>query len=129
MKTAKAFQAHSPELVTREQFKLVMSQKFRVQDVQLSGQIFSVCATRIENSLPVALDIREIIGNMIFWLRGDTESKWRLFFTVFSGEDGCVYGENICKVIEDALHVFKESFFQAKQMCDGMNTNLNGRIT
>ena len=124
LKTAKAFQAHSPDLVTKEQFKLVLSQKFRVTDVQLSGQVFSICTTRTtsNNSLPVALDIREVIGNMIFWLRGDTESKWRLFFTVFSDQNGHVFSDNICKVIEDALHVFRETFFLAKQICDGMNT-------
>lgn len=66
---------------------------------------------------------------MIFWLRGDTESKWRLFFAVFSDNSGCVFAENICKVIEDAVHVFKETFFMAKKVCDGMNTMLDGKIS
>lgn len=66
---------------------------------------------------------------MIFWLRGDTESKWRLFFTVFAGSDQSVFSENICKVLGDAVHIFKETFFIAKQICDGMNTMLDGRIS
>ncbi len=40
-----------------------------------------------------------------------------------------MFSENICKVIEDAVHLYKETFFRAKQMCDSMNTNLDGRIT
>jgi hypothetical protein len=74
----------------------------------------------------VGLDIREIIGNMIFWLRGDTTSKWRLFFTVFQNFEKMVLAENICKVVGDATHVFKETFFLAKKICDGMNTMLDG---
>lgn len=33
------------------------------------------------------------------------------------------------KVIGDALKVFKESFFLAKQTADKMNTRLNGMIS
>jgi hypothetical protein len=78
-----------------------------------------------------ALDIREIIGNIIFWLRGSLGLKFALFFEVFSSVTGtgCVARENLGKVIGDALKVFKESFFQAKTIADKMNTNLNGMIS
>ena len=85
-----------------------------------------MCTTRLGNDIPVGLDIREIIGNMIFWLRGDTTSKWRLFFIVFGDIEGMVVAPNICKVITDALIIFKETFFLAKHFCDGMNTMLDG---
>ena len=37
-----------------------------------------------------------------------------------------VLADNICKIIGDATHVFKETSFLAKQICDGMNTLLDG---
>jgi hypothetical protein len=60
-----------------------------------------------------ALDIREILGNIIFWVRGALGLKFALFFEVFSTTTGttCVGRENLGKVIGDALKVFKESFF------------------
>lgn len=78
-----------------------------------------------------ALDIREIIGNIIFWLRGSLGLKFALFFEVFGTVTGghAVARENLLKVIGDAMKVFKESFFQAKTIADKMNTNLNGMIS
>lgn len=35
-----------------------------------------------------ALDIREIIGNIIFWLRGSLGYKFALFFEIFSSVSG-----------------------------------------
>jgi hypothetical protein len=77
------------------------------------------------------LDIREIIGNIIFWLRGSLGHKFALFFEVFASASGgfCVNNDNLSKIIGDALKVFKESFFQAKLVADKMNTNLNGMIS
>ena len=78
-----------------------------------------------------ALDVREIIGNIVFWLRGSLGLKFALFFEVFSSVTGgrCVARENLGKVIGDALKVFKESFFAAKTIADKMNTDLNGMIS
>jgi len=77
------------------------------------------------------LDIRELIGNIIFWLRGALGLKFALFFEVFSTATGtqCVARENLGKVLGDALKVFKESFFQATTIADKMNTTLNGMIS
>jgi hypothetical protein len=60
-----------------------------------------------------ALDIREIIGNLIFWLRGSLGLKFALFFEVFGTTTGdhVVARENLIKVIGDAQKVFKEAFF------------------
>ena len=42
LQNAIAYQAHSPELITRDQFKLIMVQTFRVQDVKLTNSLFMV---------------------------------------------------------------------------------------
>ena len=78
-----------------------------------------------------ALDIREIIGNIIFWVRGSLGLKFALFFEVFGTVTGgnCVARENLGKIIGDALKVFKESFFHAKTVADKMNSDLNGMIS
>ena len=55
-----------------------------------------------------------------------------LFFEVFGTQEqgtGMVHVSNLIKVVKDANHIFKETFYQAKTMCDKMNTNLDGRIT
>jgi hypothetical protein len=112
LKTAAIFAAHSPDLITKEQFKLVMLDVFKVKDAQLLNNIFLISDTNGSGGL----DIRELIGNIIFWLRGSLGLKFALFFEVFSSATGspCVARENLAKVLGDALKVFKESFFQAK---------------
>ncbi|CDW80465.1 hippocalcin-like protein 1 [Stylonychia lemnae] len=127
LKTAVAFAAHSPELVTKEQFKLIMLDVFKVKDAHLVNNIFVIADTDGNG----ALDIRELIGNMVFWLRGTLGYKFALFFEVFVSVNGGVFvsKENLIKVIGDALKVFKESFFLAKSTADRMNTTLNGLIT
>jgi hypothetical protein len=109
MKTAAAFAAHSPDMITREQFKLVMLDVFKVKDAQLLNNLFVISDVNGNG----ALDIREIIGNIIFWLRGSLGLKFALFFEVFGTVTGthCVARENLGKVIGDALKVFKEAFF------------------
>jgi hypothetical protein len=78
-----------------------------------------------------ALDIRELLGNIIFWLKGSLENKFTMFFEIFSSVNNELYvdAQNICKTISDALHIFKETFFIAKVACDKINTGLDGRIT
>mmetsp|Transcript_1971 Transcript_1971/g.2787 ORF Transcript_1971/g.2787 Transcript_1971/m.2787 type:complete len:103 (+) Transcript_1971:46-354(+) len=81
-----------------------------------------------------ALDIRELFGNILFWLKGEHDLKWALFFDIFSQRDinatsVGVLGHNINKVITDALKIFKETFFLAKTAADRMNTALNGQIS
>lgn len=72
-----------------------------------------------------------MIGNLIFWLRGNLGYKFALFFEVFVSVNAgkFVSRENLLKVIGDALRVFKESFFLAKSTADKMNTSLNGMIS
>ena len=127
LKTAMAFAAHSPELVTKEQFKLIMLDVFKVKDAQLVNNVFVIADVNGTG----ALDIRELIGNVVFWLRGTLGYKFALFFEVFVSVNGGLFvsRENLIKVIGDALKVFKESFFLAKQTADKMNTNLNGMVT
>ena len=121
LKTAVAFSAHSPELVTKEQFKLIMLDVFKVKDAHLVNNVFVIADTNGNG----ALDIRELIGNIIFWLRGTLGYKFALFFEVFTSVNGGMYvsKENLIKVIGDALKVFKESFFLAKSTADKMNTH------
>jgi Ca2+-binding EF-hand superfamily protein len=127
LKTAMAFNAHSPELITKEQFKLILFDVFKINDPQLINNIFLLADSRGNG----ALDIRELIGNMIFWLRGSIGYKFALFFEVFVSVNGGLFvsKENLIKVLADALKVFKETFFLAKQTADKMNTNLNGMIS
>jgi len=100
---------------------------FKVKDAQLMNNLFLISDTNGSG----ALDIRELLGNMLFWVRGSLPLKFALFFEVFSTATGstCVARENLAKVIADALKVFKESFFNAKTIADKMNTNFNGMIT
>lgn len=67
----------------------------------------------------------------MFWLRGSLGYKFALFFEVFRSVNGGIYvsNENLVKVMADALKVFKETFFNAKQTADKMNKTLNGMIT
>lgn len=91
-----------------------------------------------------ALDIRELLANIIFWLRGDLGYKFGIFFELFgtinytnphlqelSNEKRFSYiqTENLVKVVTDALTVFKESFYLCKTTCDKMNTKLDGMIS
>ena len=78
-----------------------------------------------------ALDVRELLANMIFWLRGDHTYKWALFFEVFSSinDSSTVSVANVTKMINDSLKIFRETFYLAKTACDKMNTDLNGRIS
>lgn len=100
---------------------------FKVKDAQLLNNLFVISDVNGNG----ALDIREIIGNLIFWLRGSLGLKFAFFFEVFGTVTGthCVARENLGKVIGDALKVFKEAFFQAKQIADKMNKQLNGMIS
>lgn len=127
MKTAAAFAAHSPDIITKEQFKLIMLDVFRIKDAQLLNNLFLISDVNGNG----ALDIREIISNVIFWLRGSLGYKFALFFEVMGtvNTNHCVAKENIMKVIGDALKVFKESFFSAKTIADKMNSDLNGMIS
>lgn len=129
LQNAAAYQAHSPELVSREQFKLIMVQHFRVNDVKLTNSLFMVADEKRKG----ALDVRVLLGNMVFWLKGEHDLKWALFFDIFSQRDGNgrvgVSVHNIVKVISDALKIFKETFFLAKTASDRMNTALNGQIS
>ena len=45
----------------------MMMQRFGIQDVQLTNAIFMVADSEKKG----ALDVRELLGNMVFWLRGD----------------------------------------------------------
>lgn len=82
---------------------------FKVKDAQLVNNLFIISDTNGTGGL----DIREILGNIIFWVRGHLGLKFALFFEVFSTATGttCVSRDNLGKVIADALKVFKESFF------------------
>ena len=103
-----------------------MAQKFRVSNVKLTNSLFMVADEHRKG----ALDVRVLLGNILFWLKGEHDLKWALFFDIFSlidekGKVG-VRAANITKVINDALKILKETFFLAKTASDRMNTALNG---
>jgi hypothetical protein len=70
-----AFAAHSPDLITKEQFKLIMLDVFKVKDAQLVNNLFLISDTNGSG----ALDVRELIGNIVFWLRGNLGLKFACF--------------------------------------------------
>ena len=74
------------------------------------------------------MDIRELLGNILFWVKGTCYQKWALFFDIFA-DDGYVDAQNIIKIIGDALHIFKENFAVTKANCNKMNTALDGKIS
>ena len=104
----------------------MMVQKFRVSDVKLTNSIFMVADEQQKG----AIDVRVLLANMIFWLKGDADLKWAMFFDIFSHTDvsgrSGVMIHNITKIINEALKIFKESFYLAKTSLDHMNTSLNG---
>ena len=112
--------------MSRDQFKLTMVQKFRVSDVKLTNSLFMIADEKRKG----ALDVRVLLGNIIFWLKGEHDLKWALFFDIFSQRNNMgragVLAHNVKKVIDVALKIFKETFFLAKTACDRMNTSLNG---
>jgi len=70
-----------------------------------------------DNANHIALDIREILGNIIFWQKGSALSKWSLFFEIFNipnEVEQAVVRENILKVIEDCTKVYSETLFFCK---------------
>ena len=134
LQNAAAYQSHSPELISRDQFKLILMQQFRVNDVKLSNSLFMVADEKRKG----ALDVRELFGNILFWLKGEHDLKWALFFDIFNQNvtdadaqvaGGGVSVYNINKVVTDALKIFKETFFLAKTAADRMNTAMNGQIS
>jgi hypothetical protein len=77
-----------------------------------------------------ALDIRVLIANMVFWLRGDLRQKFSLFFYVYSSftESSSVQSDHLCNHLDKVFKNYKEKFSQARTTCDAMNTDLDGKI-
>ena len=106
-----------------------MVQRFRVNDVKLTNSLFMVSDEKRKG----ALDVRELLGNMLFFLKGEHDLKWAFFFDIFYMRDSSasagVSVHNISKIVSDALKIFKETFYLAKTASDRMNTALNGQIS
>lgn len=110
LRSCQVHSLHSPELVTRSQFKLLMTDKFKVRDPKLLDNIFMLADVEARG----ALDIREICAVLLFHLRGSVEIKLSLFFRMMRNrtilelhEGGFINKFNIIKVIEDALVFLK----------------------
>lgn len=132
IRIAHSFGKQSPELVTKGQFKLVMTDVFKVRDSRLLDNVFLIAD--IDGA--GALDIREICASMIMHMRGAIEHKLALLFEVMKNrsvpelsEGGFILKQNLIKIIADANKFFKQAFFAAKQAADLMNTNLDGKIS
>jgi hypothetical protein len=95
--------------------------------VQLTSQIFQVSDANRDG----ALDVRDLLGNIIFWLKGDLSYKFALFFNIYSSYNDYKFVSkgDLVKPIAGSLKILKETFFLAKTACDKMNTSLNGRIS
>lgn len=57
-----------------------MLQHFGVSDVKLTSHIFNLADSKGDG----ALDVRDLIGCIIFWLRADFGYKFAFYFEVFS---------------------------------------------
>ena len=75
---AQANNKHSPELITRGQFKLLMTDVFKIRDSKLLDNIYMI--TDVEGD--GALDIRELCAVMLLQMRGSVEFKLALFFEI-----------------------------------------------
>jgi hypothetical protein len=53
-----------------------MLQNFKVTDVKLATHVFMVADEKNEG----ALDAKDLIANLVFWLRGDLSHKFAIFF-------------------------------------------------
>jgi len=111
---ADAMGKHSPELVTKGQFKLLMVDEFKVRDDKLLDNIFLIADVDGEG----ALDIRELCAVLILHMRGSIELKLALFFEMMKNrtvpeleEGGFILKTNLLKIIDDALKFFKQAFF------------------
>ena len=81
LKISKSYAStHLPNLITRDQFKLMMMQTFKVTDVKLATHIFMVADEKNEG----ALDVTTLIANILFWLKGDLANKWMMYFYINS---------------------------------------------
>ena len=58
----------------------MMVQKFRVSDVKLTNSLFTVADEQKKG----AIDVRILLVNILFWLKGEAELKWAMFFDIFS---------------------------------------------
>ena len=74
-----------------------MVNNFKVNDPTLVEQIFSIADVNHTGSI----DVRELLGNLIFWLRGDLETKFDLFFEIFGSVNGGLFVDtaNLIKII------------------------------
>ena len=78
MHLAATLNKHSPELITRGQFKLVMTDIFKVRDPKLLENVFMLADLEGEG----ALDVRELCAIMLIHMRGELEFKLALFFEI-----------------------------------------------
>jgi Ca2+-binding EF-hand superfamily protein len=132
MRIAHSYGKQSPELITKGQFKLVMTDVFKVRDNRLLDNIYLIAD--IDGS--GALDIRELCAGLIMHMRGAIEHKLALLFEVMKNrtvpelsEGGFIIKQNLIKIIQDASKFFKQAFLSAKQIADQMNANLDGKIS
>ena len=114
LQVALAYNKQSPELVTKGQFKLMMTDIFKIRDSKLLDNVYMIADVQGVG----ALDIREIAAAMIFHFSGPIEHKFALFFEIMKNrtveelyDGGFMLKANLIKVLEDALKFLKQAFF------------------
>lgn len=110
LQVAAAYNKHSPELITRGQFKLMMTDVFKIRDAKLLDNIYMISDVQGTG----ALDIREILATMLFHMKGNIEHKMALFFEIMKNrtveelyDGGFILKTNLIKIIDDALKFLK----------------------
>jgi Ca2+-binding EF-hand superfamily protein len=98
-----------------------------VTDVKLSTHIFMVADDKNNGSL----DVRELIANIVFWLRGDLSHKFSIYFTVYGSykEGNFISEEQLQQPLIKTMKNYKEQFYATTRACDTINTCLDGKIT
>lgn len=110
MKIAQANNKHSPEHVTAPQFKLIMTDVFKINDSKLLDNVWLISDVTGEG----ALDIRELCSTMLLHMRGTIDFKLALFFELMKNrvtqelfDGGYIMKANLIKVFDDALKFLK----------------------
>jgi len=99
---------------------------FKVSDAKLLEEIYQ----SFDKNKQGYLEIQELVGGMVFFLRGKFEYKLALYFEVYMNYDGdpVISKSSLVTLLTDCLKLYKEVFDSAKKIADAMNTSLDGKI-
>ena len=115
-----------PEIISKDQFKLLMVNSFNVKDALLLENLFYT----FDKEESGILDIRDIISNIVFWLKGPVNFKFALYFESHCyKEDKAVDCLKLLRFLAEVTEIYERSFSHTKTVPDKMNLKKDGKIT